>query len=67
MLGKFNELLDFEMVVKHIFMIKSHDISDSERVPLIKNWLEFDRLHFVQTLTDEEQETCKVVQASSTF
>ena len=40
-------------------MTKSYDISDSERVPIIMNRLGCEGLHFVQTLMDDEQETCK--------
>ena len=47
------------MEVKNIFMSKSYDITDSERVPIISKWLGFEGLHFMQTLTDEEWETCK--------
>ena len=36
---KYNELLNFEMVVKNIFMTKGYGISDSERVPIVLKWL----------------------------
>ena len=39
-----------------IFMNKSYDICDSERVPIIMNCLGQEGLHFIQTLTGEEQD-----------
>ena len=44
---KCNELLNFEMQIKDIFMTKSYDISDSERVPVVMNWLEYEGLYFL--------------------
>ena len=46
------------MEVKNIFMTYSHNISDSERVPVIMEWLGGEGLHIIQTLTDKEQWTC---------
>ena len=40
-------------------MTKSYVIIDSERVSVITNWLGCEGIHFVQMLTNEEQETCK--------
>ena len=37
----------------------SYDVNDSGRIPIIVNWLGCKGLHFIQTLTGEEQETCK--------
>ena len=47
------------MKVKNIFMTKSYDISDNEGVPIIMNWLGCEGLHFIQTLANEELDTCK--------
>ena len=43
---------------KHLHA-KSYDISDSESVQIIMVWLGHEGLPFIQTLTDEEYETCK--------
>ena len=48
-------------------MTRIHDISDSERVPVIMNWLGCEGLNFVKTLTDKEQEICRVVQVCSLY
>ena len=40
-------------------MHKGYDMTNKERVPLIINWLGYEVIHFMQTLTDEEQERCK--------
>ena len=47
------------MKVRNIFMTKSYDVSDSERVAIIMSWIGQGGFHFVQTLIDEEQEMCK--------
>ena len=31
----------------------------TEGVPIIRNWLGYEELYFVQTLTDAEQERCQ--------
>ena len=37
-------------------MINNCDKADAENIPIIKNWLDTDGLHFTETLTTEEQE-----------
>ena len=63
----YSELANFKMEVKNTFMTKSYDIADSERVPIIIKWPGHKGIHFIQTVTDEEQETCKVVQVPSIY
>ena len=35
-------------------MTKCSDNNDNERVPIIMNWLGYEGLHFIPTLTDKE-------------
>ena len=56
---KYLELCKFEIRVKNIFMTNRYNIQESERVLKILNWLGKERLQFVQTLNDEEQEKCR--------
>ena len=54
---KYNELLNFES--KNIFMTKRCETCNNKRVPMIRNWLGHEGLHFVQTLTNDENEISK--------
>ena len=56
---KYNGLQNFEMEVRNIFVTKIYDITDSEKVPKIKNWIGREGPHFIETLTTEKQEMCK--------
>ena len=40
-------------------MTKIYDICNNESSPIIRNWLGFKGLHFVQILTNDEQEIIK--------
>ena len=44
-------------------MTKSYDISDSETVPIIMNWLGHEGFHFVETLMNVSKQHVKSVQA----
>ena len=41
--------------------MKHYNISDTESIPIIKIWLGWDGLIFIQTLIQIEQESCKRV------
>ena len=51
---KHDELLNLEMEIKNIFISKSYDIHDSERVPITMSWLGHKGLHIVQILREDE-------------
>ena len=57
---KYQELRNFEIVIKNIFMKKEYNTQDSTTVPKILNWLGMDVLRFVQTLNSGEQEKCRI-------
>ena len=40
-------------------MTKNYDTEDAEKVAKIKNWIGRESLHFIETLTIEEEEICK--------
>ena len=42
---KYIELLNFEMEVMNILEIKAYELTDEEKVPVIKNWLGREGLH----------------------
>ena len=63
---KYNELLNFEMEVKNIFMTKSYTLMIVQ-VPVIINLQGCEGLHTMQTLTKEQQEMHKTVHASSLY
>ena len=43
------------MGVTKFFLTKHYDISGTEKVPIVKNWLERERLQLTLTLTWVEQ------------
>ena len=51
---KYQEISNFEIEVKSIFMTNNHNIQDSKKVPVVFNWLGQEGLRFVQILNDEE-------------
>ena len=56
---KYNELNNFKTEVRNIFLMNNHNIEESEKVPIIMNWLGCAGLRVVHALTDSEQEKCK--------
>ena len=55
---KYQELYNFEIEVKKIFMTNGHNTQESEKVPKILNGLHWEELWFLQTLNDVEKEKC---------
>ena len=53
---EYQELCNFEIEVKNIFMTNSSHTQESERVLIILNWLGWEGLGFVQTLKKEKQD-----------
>ena len=53
------ELLNFEMEVGNMPQVKAYDLSEQEKVPIIKNWLGKEGRQFIQSLTNIEKEACK--------
>ena len=52
---KFNELNNFKIEVRNIFIINSYNKEDRENIPIIMNCLGLEGLRFVPTLTYSEQ------------
>ena len=44
---KYQEVCNFETEVKNIFMTNNHNTQESERVPLILNWLAWEGLRLI--------------------
>ena len=58
--NKCQDLRIFEIGVKNTFVTNNnYNTQGSHMVPIILNWLGWDRLRFVQTLSGEEQEKYK--------
>ena len=55
---KYQELCNFKIEVKNIFMTKSYNIKESEMNLIILNCLGWEGLRLVQTLNKEELEGC---------
>ena len=49
------------MEISNIFLKKCYDISDAEKILIIKIWLGREGLHVILTLTQVEQELCQTV------
>ena len=56
---KYQELHSVEIQLRNIFMTNNYNTQDSKSVPIILNWLDQERLTFVQRLNDGEQERCQ--------
>ena len=56
---KYNELNNFKINVRNIFMINSYNIVESKRVQIVMNWLDCERFGLVQTLPDKEWGKCQ--------
>ena len=56
---RYVELLYFKMEVANTLQVKSFDLNDEEKVPVIKNWLGREGLQFIQTVINIEKEACK--------
>ena len=50
------ELLNFEIEVKNILETKAYDLTNKEKLPLIKNWLGWEGLQLMKMFTHEEKE-----------
>ena len=60
MTGRYDELRKFEIEIRNIFMMSSYNIDKDVKVSIVMNWLGHEGLRFIQTLTDNEQEICKM-------
>ena len=47
------------MEVGNVLQAKAYALSEEENVPIIKNWLCKGELHFIWTLTNAKEDTCK--------
>ena len=47
------------MKLRNTLMTKTCDVANVEKVPIINNLLGREGLHFIETITIEEKETCK--------
>ena len=56
---EYHELNNFEIEVRNFFLINNYNIQDSEKVPIIINWLGCDSLRLVKILNNRKQEKCK--------
>ena len=55
-----SDLMGFKIEVNNIFMTKTYELEESEKVPIIMNWLGCEGLHFLHTTNEEEKEKkCK--------
>ena len=50
------EVLNFKMEVTNILQMKMYELTEEEKVPIIKNWLGREGLQLIKTFTNE---TCK--------
>ena len=50
-----------EIEVTNIFLMKHHDINDTERLPTTRDLLVREELRLIQTCTQAELESCKTV------
>ena len=46
---RYIELMNFEMEVSNILETKVYELSEEEKVPVIKNWLSIKGLQLIQT------------------
>ena len=42
-----------------MLQVRSYNLSDVEKVPVVKNWLGREGLQFIQNLTNTKKEACK--------
>ena len=49
----------FQLEVINILEIRAYEINNEERIPGIKNWLGWEGLLLMETLTQEEKEKCR--------
>ena len=54
------KLLNFQMEVANVLQEKAYDLSEERRCPLQRTGKVKKDLKFIQTLTNEEKDTCKV-------
>ena len=55
------ELKNFGMEVKHLYLTKHYDLSNAEKVPIIKRRLGREGMKFIETLPAAEKELCPKV------
>ena len=58
--GRHIKLLNFEMKVMKILEAKAYEITDEEKIPVIKNWLGRRGLQLIKTFTKKGKEKCKM-------
>ena len=56
---RYIELFNFEMEVTNSVETKVYELTDKEKVPVIKEWLGREGLQLIKTFTNEEKEKCK--------
>ena len=55
------------MEVNDIFLIFGYNVTNSEKVPVVKNWLGREDLHLIQTVIKAQQDICGTVGLLKTF
>ena len=58
---KYVELFNSEMKVTNILLTKTYEVTEEEKVPIIKNGLGREGLQLIQTFRNAEKEACKTV------
>ena len=53
------DLLDFKMEVTNILQTKMYEMTEEEKVLIIKDWLVREGLQLIHTFKNSEKETCK--------
>ena len=56
---KYQELCNFEIEVKNIFMTNNYNRQENERVSITLNWLCWEGIRFMQTLSDENNKNAE--------
>ena len=67
MQDRYIELLNFELKATNILQTRAYDISDEEKVLVIKNWLDQEDLLSIETSKQEEKEKWKTTQGLFSF
>ena len=53
------ELHNFDMEVMNILGMNAYELTDEEKIPVIKNWLGREGEQLVKAFSNEEKEICK--------
>ena len=53
------ELMNYEMEVTNILETKVYELTDEEKVPVIKHWLDQEGLQFIKMFPHEKHKNCK--------